>query len=73
MSKQKGLYQKYKIEKTNGNPINPLAEYFVLRLDQYSSDLVHTEASRRAILLYAKEIKKYNPKLAEDLITRYSN
>lgn len=27
------LFQKYKIEKTDGTPVDPEAQYFVLRLD----------------------------------------
>lgn len=28
-----GLYRKYKIEKASGEPIDPHADYFVLRID----------------------------------------
>ena len=31
--KKKGLYQKYHITKTDGTKVDPLAEYFVLRID----------------------------------------
>jgi len=30
---KKGLYGKYKLEKTDGSPIDPKADYFILRLD----------------------------------------
>lgn len=73
MDNKKGLYRRYKIEKTNGKPVDPLAEYFVLRLDRNGTDPVHIEAGRKAILLYAEEIKDHLPELSKDLIERYSN
>lgn len=42
----KGLYQKYIINKADGGDVDPDAIYFVLRLDT-------DEAARKAALLYA--------------------
>lgn len=71
MSKnEKGLYGKYRIEKADGRPVNPFAEYFVLRLDD-EGDAKHVEASRKAIAVYADEIEEELPQLAEDLRERY--
>ncbi|KKL93314.1 hypothetical protein LCGC14_1875890, partial [marine sediment metagenome] len=39
----KELYSKYKIQKMNGKPIDPNAQYFVLRLD--------TDPAARAAML----------------------
>ena len=47
----KGLYNKYRIEKASGEPIDPKAQYFVLRID---TDL----AAKKAMLTYADEMKK---------------
>ena len=65
-----GLYNKYKIEKTDGSPLDKDAEYFVLRLDK-GGDREHVISSRRAIQLYAKSIMKFLPDLAKDLDRLY--
>lgn len=61
MAEDKGLYQKYRIEKTDGTPTDPKAVYFVLRLD---TDL----AARRAAATYAHACGEDNPQLAADLL-----
>lgn len=43
------LYHKFEIEKVNGTPIDPLAQYFVLRIDT-------DHAARVALLVYANEM-----------------
>ena len=50
----KKLYHKYKIkiEKANGEPIDPTAQYFVLRVDT-------DPAARAAMLTYAAEVERY--------------
>lgn len=68
----KGLHLRYTIAKRDGSPIDPRAEYFILRLDEYCSDPKHTAACRAAILTYANEIKDHLPELALDLMERYS-
>jgi len=67
-----GLYGKYKIEKTDGSPIDPKALYFVLRLDTDKS-------ARRALRAYAllqstefyvdimKCLLSIDPNMVEDL------
>ena len=54
------LFGKYKIEKADGSPVAPNAEYFVLRID---TD-VH---ARIALQAYIKSINKEQPKFAGEL------
>ncbi len=70
--KRKGLYNRYHIAKANGKPVDPNAEYFVLRLDENGSDPKHIAACRKAVLVYADEIKDLLPALAKDLMDKYS-
>lgn len=65
-----GLQLRYIIQKADGTDVDPLAEYFVLRLDPYG-DPIHVEACRKAALCYANEIEPYLPKLAADIKLRY--
>ncbi len=82
----RGLHAKYLIQKIVPNPaydewgfepqfktkpVDPEAEYFVLRLDDNGSDLKHIEACREAVLCYAEKIKNHLPELAEDIFKRY--
>lgn len=60
MKMKKGLYDKYKIAKTDGTPIDPDAHYFVLNL---STD----QDAREAAYEYADLCAITNPKLSEDL------
>lgn len=55
-----GLYEKYRVQKTNGEPVDPAAKYFVLRLDTDA-------AARHAVMHYARAIMKENETLATDL------
>lgn len=57
---RRGLYPKYIVEKVNGKPSDPNANYFVLRLDT-------DPHARHAIRAYANSIRSQNPELAEDL------
>lgn len=66
-----GLHQRYCVEKTNGERTDPRAEYFVMRLDKFGKDPIHIAACRKAVLVYANEIKDHLPKLSQDLIKRY--
>lgn len=54
------LFQKYRVEKTDGTPVDPTAQYLVLRLD------TDTEA-RRAAKFYADSILSRTRGFAEDL------
>ena len=56
-----GLHQKYHITKTNGEPVDDDAVYFVLRID---SD----PHARNALREYARIIANDNEILASDLI-----
>ena len=67
----KGLYGKYFLAKVNGEPVNPNNEYFILKL-KGKGDPKHIEACRKAILVYANEIKDHRPELSKDLIEKYS-
>ena len=67
-----GLHQRYFVEKLDGEPMDDRAEYFILRLDKFGTDPKHISACRKAILTYADEIRDHLPKLADDLIQRYS-
>ena len=67
-----GLYLRYNVTKTNGEPVDEKAEYFVLRLDEGGDDIKHIKACRKAIRVYAKKIKKHLPQLSKDLLKRYS-
>lgn len=67
-----GLHQRYHVSKVTGEPVDENAEYFVLRLDENGDDPVHIESCRKAILVYAENIKDHIPELSKNLIDRYS-
>ena len=67
-----GLYNRYIVSKVSGEPVDDVAEYFVLRLDEYGDDPKHIAACRKAIMTYAEEIKEHLPQLSADLIERYA-
>ena len=67
----KGLHLRYIVSKTDGEPVDDNAEYFVLRLDEGGDDIKHIKACRKAVRKYAKEIKKHLPELSKDLLERY--
>jgi hypothetical protein len=56
----KGLYGKYRIEKTDGTPTDPGAVYFTLRLDT-------DRHARAAIRAYMESCRGEAPELARDL------
>lgn len=60
---ESSLYRKYVVSKANGQPVDPDADYFVLRLDT-------DPAARAAAYCYAREIEDRLPALAEELIDR---
>ncbi len=62
----RGLYPKYQILKTNGEPVDLNADYFVLRLDTDPD-------ARVAAFLYALLVRKSKPKLSRDLLGRISH
>ena len=67
MKDNNGLQIKYRVTKAHGEPVNGFC--FVLRTE--SSDEIHNEACRKAILTYAENIKEHLPQLAEELIIRF--
>ena len=73
MHNKSGLHRKYIIKKSDGSLVDPDAEYFVLRLDVNGKDEKHTKACRKALMLYAEEIKDHLPVLSKDLIDRYGD
>jgi len=62
-SKIEGLYNKYIITKADGTPVDPNADYFVLRLDTDSN-------ARGALRNYANRIQGKNPLLSQELRDR---
>lgn len=70
-----GLHSKYTIQHTDGTPIDPEAEYFVLRLspkdDGDNEHFAHILASKYALAMYADFIEEVNPTLADDIRIRY--
>jgi len=61
----KGLYQKYLIFKSDGSPVDPNAEYIVLRIDA-------DQCARRAVRYYANQLLREGSltQLADDLRKR---
>lgn len=66
-----GLYNRYIISKTSGEPVDDNAEYFILRLDNNGKDKKHIEACRKAVITYANEISDHLPQLSKDILDRY--
>ncbi len=58
-----GLYGKYIVHKADGGAVDPMADYFVLRLDT-------DPRARHAARAYARNIQGENPQLARDLEER---
>jgi hypothetical protein len=58
-----GLHRRYTVTKNNGEPVDHLATYFVLRLDSHGRDGMHVEACRAAARRYALTILA-NPEAA---------
>jgi hypothetical protein len=52
-----GLHQRYTVTKNNGEAVDPMATYFVLRLDGMGRDLCHIEACRAAARAYAEAVR----------------
>jgi len=54
------LYHKYNVTKADGSPIDPSAQYFVLRIDT-------DYAARRALQAYISNIRASDPEFAKQL------
>jgi hypothetical protein len=64
---------KYKITKADGTPVDPSAQYFVLRLDDRTK--ADNRAARAALTIYAREAFETAPEMAQaamDLLARTS-
>lgn len=57
-----GIFDKYKVEKRDGTPIDPKARYFVLRVDT-------DRHARAALMMYAESCQDENPQLFQDIAT----
>ena len=66
-----GLHLRYIVQKANGEPVDPRAEYFVLRTDKHAKDQRHAAACRKALLTYAAEIESFLPQLAAELRAKH--
>lgn len=51
-----GLHKRYIVTKADGEPVDPMATYFVLRLDHFGRDGLHVAACRAAAKAYADYI-----------------
>jgi len=62
-----GLEERYIVEKWDlTEPVDENAKYFVLRLDK-GGEREHVIACRKAIMVYADNIRHYLPELADDI------
>lgn len=66
-----GFHRKYAVSKADGSPVDPNAEYLVLRLDDGCKQSPHFRASRKAAHTYANEIEEAMPEVAEDIRAWY--
>ncbi len=63
------LFGKYHIEKMDGSPVDPKAQYFVLRIDTDPN-------ARVALHAYAENISRSDPLFSEELLawlSQYEN
>ena len=66
---QKGFHSRYIVSKANGEPVDPDAIYFVLRVDSGGDDPLHISACQSALSTYAEIAMrtKHLKQLGEDL------
>ena len=69
--RKKGLFDKYVISRTDGKKIDSSNKYFLLKLEGLG-DKKHIAACRKAILVYAEEIRDHLPELAKELNGLYN-
>ena len=68
---REGLYGKYCISKADGSPVDPNADYFVLRLDtdpvarRAAREYSYMTVDRKLALELQERITKYNPKMMD--------
>lgn len=70
--KNTGFYNKYQISRTDGTPMNPENEYFILKIAGEGDDF-HINACRKALMTYADEIEAHLPELSKDLRQKYGD
>ena len=63
-----GLYNRYVVTKANGNPVDPNAKYFVLRVDKGGKCKEHVSACREALCTFAHYIRPHNEALCNDIL-----
>jgi hypothetical protein len=72
-----GLHQRYEIRKVDGEPVDPMATYFVLRLDGFGRDGTHIAACRAAAKAYADFVEaaesQHLAKVGRELRTLINN
>ena len=59
----KGFYSKYIVLKADGSPVDPEAQYVVLRID----DGTYVDACRAGVQAFADRVRRENPQLADGL------
>ncbi len=64
--RDRGFYDKYRVTKADLTPVDPRADYVVLRIDND----IHAQAAAKA---YAQSVKGSNPVLAEDMFARVAS
>lgn len=69
--RSQGILPRYIVSKADGSPMDPGAEYFVLRLDDGGDDKLHVLACRDAVLMYATMIQEHLPVLSKELFEKY--
>jgi hypothetical protein len=73
----KGLHRRYQVTKLNGEHTDPMATYFVLRLDNMGRDGLHVQACRAAARAYADYVQSgaapHLAKVGADLRTLVDN
>lgn len=67
-----GFHKRYIVFKTSGEPVDENAEYLVLRVDWGGDDKEHIRAGRTAARAYANAVRHHLPKVAEDILLRYT-
>lgn len=65
-----GLHKKYLVLRSDGKPIDPDNEYFCLKIAG-KGDPRHIDACKKALMVYAEEIRDYLPELSKDLKDNY--
>lgn len=62
-----GLHGRYIVSKASGEPCDPRAVYFVLRLDDHGNDPDHIAACRSAAREYAANAPAHLKQMADEL------